>query len=107
VAWGRLSAKADVAASTTDGNIVTGVTGRRIRVVAVGVSCGATASTVVFNTKPAGAGTAISPIFNNSISLPGLQQGNWFTTNPGEGLSASTGAGSTTGIIVVYELIAA
>lgn len=97
-------AKSDVAASTTDGALVTGIAGRKLRVTAVAVSCGATASTVAFNTKPAGAGTAISCIFNNSISLPSNSDG-WFETNAGEGLTASTGAGSTTGLLVIYQII--
>lgn len=103
MAAGRKTANANVSASSTDANVVTAVAGRKIRVMALGVSCGGTASTVVFNTKPAGAGSAISAIFNNSISLPELQRGGWFETNTGEGLSVSTGAGSTTGIIAIYE----
>jgi hypothetical protein len=97
-------AKADVGASATDAALVAAVAGRKIRVTGVGVSCGATPSTVVFNTKPGGAGTAISPIYNNSISLP-YNQGGWFETNTGEGLSASTGTGSTSGVNVTYDLI--
>lgn len=101
---GRLTAKSDVAASATDGALVSAVTGKRIRVVACAVSCGATPSTVVFNTKPAGAGTAISPIFNNSISLPENSSG-WFQTTAGEGLTVSTGGGSTSGVLVSYEVV--
>lgn len=95
---------ANIAASTTDGAVVAAVAGRKIRVKAVGVSCGGTASTVTFTTKPGGAGTAISATFNNSISLPELTKG-WFDTNSGEGLSVTTGAGSTTGIQLSYDLI--
>jgi hypothetical protein len=95
-------ATSNVTASTTDGALVTAITGKKIRVTAAGVSCGGTASTVVFNSKPGGAGSAVSPIFNNSISLSQNTDG-WFETNAGEGLSVSTGAGSTTGVLVIYQ----
>jgi hypothetical protein len=101
---GFQNAYSDVSASTTDGALITGVTGKKIRVHAVAISCGGTASTVVFNTKPAGAGSAAGPIFNNSISLP-FNQAGWFDTARGEGLTASTGAGSTSGVLVVYSLV--
>lgn len=101
---GRLTANGNIAASSTDGALVSAVSNKRIRVIAVGVSCGATPSSVVFNSKGGGAGTAISAILNNSISLPELSSG-WFDTNVGEGLTATTGAGSTSGIIVSYEVV--
>lgn len=101
---GHQNAYSDVAASATDGALVTGVAGKRIRVHALGISCGGTASTVVLNTKPGGAGTAIGPIFNNSISLPYVEAG-WLATGIGEGLTVTTGAGSTTGVLVVYSLV--
>lgn len=103
-AKGFQNAYADVAASATDTALVTAVTGKKIRVHAVGVSCGGTASTVVLNSKPAGAGTAAGPIFNNSISLP-FNPAGWFESNRSEGLTASTGAGSTSGVLVVYSLV--
>lgn len=106
VPHGPFWASGNIAASTTDGALVTAVTGSHIRVLAVAVSCGATASTVQFNSKGAGAGTAIGPIFNNSIVLsrPDVDAG-WFETNNDEGLTVSTGAGSTTGVLVLYEQV--
>lgn len=101
---GTKVAFANVAASTTDGALVTAVAGKRIRVLGTGVSCGATPSSVTFNTKPVAAGAAISPAFNNSIVLANNPQG-WFDTLAGEGLTVTTGAGSTTGIIVKYAEI--
>jgi hypothetical protein len=96
---------ANVAASATDSNIVTAVGGKRIRVVAAVFECGATATTITFNSKPAGAGTAVSMQFQNDIYsgavLPFLRPG-WFQTTAGEGLTVTTGAGSTTGVQVVY-----
>lgn len=101
---GYLNAYADVGASATDTSLVAAQTGKKIRVHAIGLSCGATPSTVVFNTKPAGAGTACGPIFNNSISLP-FNPAGWFETTLSQGLSTSTGAGSTSGVLVVYSLV--
>lgn len=99
---------ANVAASQTDSVIVAAVTGRKIRVIAGWTIAGATATTVVFNTKPGGAGTAITPVIaqgvNSGLVLPNNHDG-WFETNKGEGLTVTTGAGSSTGLIVLYNEI--
>jgi hypothetical protein len=96
---------ANTSAGTTDGALVSAVSGRRIRVVQVAAVAGGTATTLTFNTKPSGAGTAISPAFANGANggevLPFSSVG-WFTTNLSEGLTVTTGAGSTTGILVGY-----
>lgn len=96
---------ANVAASQTDSSIVAAVAGKVIRVLAVVAVAGGTATNLTFNTKPSGAGTAISPLFANGINggevLPFNPSG-WFQTNSGEGLTVTTGAGSTTGILVTY-----
>lgn len=106
-----LFAKASVAASQTDSAVVSAVAGRKIRVLAFLLNQGdTTASTVTFNTKPAGSGTAISVAFKaaaNGVVAAPLSPGGWFETNAGEGLSVTTGAGSTTGIQVVYTLVSA
>ena len=100
------TAFANVAASTTDGVVVAAVAGKRIRVLGLVAQAGGTATTLVFNSKPAGAGTAVSLTFQNaanggaSVSAPA--GGFLFQTNAGEGLSATTGAGSTTGVQVAY-----
>lgn len=108
MAHGALSAVANPAASQTDSSVVAAVTGKRINVLAVAFLAGGTATTAVFNTKPAGAGSAISPLFANAANggavLPYNPKG-WFATNAGEGLSVTTGAGSATGIVVTYEVI--
>lgn len=95
---------ANVAASQTDSNIVTAVASKKIRVVAVLVSSALT-STVIFNSKPAGAGTAISatitPATGTSTVLPYNPVG-YFETTSGEGLTVTTGAGGASGIQVVY-----
>jgi hypothetical protein len=98
-------ALANVAASQTDSNIVTAVASKSICVIAVVAVAAATATNLTFNTKPVGSGTAISPLFangaNGGIVLPENQHG-WFKTSSGEGLTVTTGAGSTTGILVNY-----
>lgn len=109
---GKNSAFANVAASQTDSSVVAAVTGRAIRVLSVAVVNGDTAgSAVTFNSKPAGAGAAISGTFksgaNGAIVLP--ESSGWFQTNIGEGLTVTTGAGAATnvGIHVTYALVGA
>lgn len=96
---------ANVAASQTDSAVVAAVSLKKLRVVGLVLVTGATATTVTFTSKPGGAGTAISMLFANAANggavLPFNPVG-WFETAAGEGLSATTGAGSTTGIQVVY-----
>ncbi|QQS08661.1 MAG: hypothetical protein IPK69_11830 [Phycisphaerales bacterium] len=96
---------ANVAASTTDGAVIAAVASKKLRVHALAVVCGGTATTVTFNTKPGGAGTAISATFalpaNGIMVLPESLSG-WFETSAGQGLSVTTGAGSTVGIQVAY-----
>ena len=101
-------AVANIASSTTDGAIVSAIANRTIRVVQVACVCGSTATNITFNSKPAGAGTAISPLFANGANggeiLPYNPKG-WFDTNQGEGLTATTSSGSTTGILIGYLTI--
>lgn len=98
-------AKANVAASQTDSNIVTAVASKKIRVLSFRLHAGATATNVTFNSKPAGAGTAISELFACAINggrAEGFSPVGHFETVSGEGLAVTTGAGATTGIGVVY-----
>jgi len=98
-------AKANIAASTTDGAIVTAVTSKKIRVLALRVTVGGTATNVTFNSKPAGAGTAISELLAfaaNGGSRDPFSPIGHIETASGEGLTATTGAGSTVGIGVIY-----
>ncbi len=97
----------DVTASQTDKAVVAATTGKKIRVLSVVIASGSTASTVVFNSKPSGAGTQISGTFapaNNAVAVLGRNIDGWFETNSGEGLSVTTSAGSTTGITITYVL---
>ena len=96
---------ANIAAASTDASVVAAVAGKKLRVVALVLLCGATATTITFNSKPAGAGTAISMQFQNAANggaVLGFNQAGWFETTAGEGLTATTGVGSTTGVQVVY-----
>jgi hypothetical protein len=108
-AHGSNTLKANIAASQTDSSLVAAsTTGQRINVTAIAVLAGGTATDLTFNTKGAGAGTAISPLLanaaNGGIVLPFNPKG-WFTTNQNEALTVTTGAGSTTGILISYETI--
>lgn len=96
---------ANVSASQTDSSIVSGVTGKKLRVLAVALLAGGTATNITFNTKPSGSGTAISMQFQNGANggavLPFNPVG-WFQTSSGDGLTVTTGSGATTGVHVVY-----
>lgn len=96
---------ANVTASQTDSNVITAVAGKRLRVLAIVLSPGGTATVITFNTKPSGAGSAVSPAFAQGINIPivlPFNKDGWFDTNGGEGLTVTTGAGSTTGVLVLY-----
>lgn len=92
---------AAVAASASNSVVVAAVTGKSILVISLIMNPGATATTCTIQSNT----TAISPAFNNAINafnvLP-LNVDGWFKTTSGEGLSVTTGAGSTTNIHVVY-----
>lgn len=96
---------ANIAASQTDSNIVTAVAAKSIQVIGYILLTAATATNVTFNTKPAGAGTAISMLHACGINgglVASFNPAGWFKTTSGEGLTVTTGAGSTTGIEVIY-----
>lgn len=104
---GSLTAFLNQAASGTDASLVAAVPGMRVKVLAFIINQGdTTPSAVTFNSKGSGAGTAISPVFkfvaNGGVAAPNSD--GWFKTNVGEALTVTTGAGSTTGILVSYEL---
>jgi hypothetical protein len=97
----------NVAASTTDSSLVAAVAAKVIYVVGAVIVCGGTATSITFNSKPAGAGTAISATFalgaNGGFVWPCEGDGtSLFQTNSGEGLTVTTGAGSTVGIQLLY-----
>lgn len=99
----------NISASATDSVLVAAVTGVKIRILAVLINHGdTTPSSVTFNSKGAGAGTAISPLLkgpaNGGFVVPYSKQG-WWESASGEGITVSTGAGSTTGVTVLYERV--
>lgn len=89
------------AASGTAQSLVAAVALKKIRVVAAVFVAGATATALTFNSAAA----AITPLFanaaNGGASLP-FNEAGWFETVAGEALTVTTGAGSTTGILVRY-----
>lgn len=94
-----------IAAAGTDTAFIAAVTSKKIRVLQVSLDCGATATALTFNSKPSGAGAAIYGPITQAISehttVPYSPQG-WFDTVAGEGLSITTGAGSSTTVTVAY-----
>lgn len=108
-AAGTKNAYDAIPASTTDSNLVTAVPTKKIRVVAYLINQGdTTPSTVQFNSKPGGAGSSIfNPLkypANGGAVSP--KSDGWFETAVGQGLSVTTGAGSTTTVAVVYKEVA-
>lgn len=100
---------ANVAASQTDSSLVAAVSGTPIKVLGLAAVCGGTATNLTFNTKPSGAGTAISATF--ALGINGIfvldeteSKDGWFSTLTGEGLTCTTGAGSTIGIQIIYGI---
>lgn len=107
---GLYNAWDNVAAAATDSVLVAASFGAaaRIRVVYAFVNAvDVGVCTFTFNSKGAGAGTAISPTFevplNGNLLLPDTE--GWFETNPGEALTVTTAAASAVGIIVVFEVV--
>jgi hypothetical protein len=89
------------AASGTAQSLVAAVTGKKIRVVSVFAVAGTTATNLTFNS----ASSAISPLIANAANggiVLGHNPGGWFETVAGEALTVTTGAGSTTGLMVNY-----
>lgn len=98
----------NIASATTDGAVVAAVPGRRLRIVQAVIQAGGTATSVVFNSKPAGAGTAITQVFtipaNTVLTLPFSECG-YGDTNSGEGLTCTTGTGSTVELQGQYRVL--
>jgi hypothetical protein len=106
---GVINAYDAIAAGTTDSALVAAVAGKRIRVLSVIINQGdTTPSAVTLNTKPAGSGTAIFPPLkaaaNGGFVIPYNPVG-YTATGIGEGLAVTTGAGSTTSVTVLYDLV--
>src|SRR3990167_9496311 len=96
----------NVAAAQTDTSLVAAVSGKIIRVLSATALTGATATNLTFSSKlGADASVAISPLFANAINggfhLPMNEHGH-LQTVAGAALTVTTGAGSTTGILISY-----
>lgn len=101
-------ALANISASTTDSVLVTGSPGKIIRLLQFQFVAGSTATNTTFNSKGSGAGTAISPIYQNGANggaVANYSPVGWIFTNAGESLTVTTGSGSTVGVLVGYDLI--
>jgi hypothetical protein len=97
----------NVPQSTTDGPVVAATANKRVRVCGLVLSA-TLATNATLNSKGAGAGTPVSPLFalgaNLPVTLP-FNPAGWFDTNVGEGLSLTTSVGSAVGAEVVYQLV--
>ena len=106
---GRANAFDSIAASATDSVLVAANTGHRIRVHSIVINQGdTTPSTVTFNSKGAGAGTPVYPALKTSANggfVLGENPAGWFQTNLGEALTVTTGAGSTTAVVVTFSVV--
>lgn len=107
------TAVANIAPSQTDSNIITAKPGVIMLGVAGWAISAGTATNLTLNSKGTGSGTAITSlmpfganggvIWPASVHLPiGDYPIGYFQTNKGEGLSGTTGSGSTVGITVRY-----
>jgi hypothetical protein len=95
-----------VAASATDSVLVAAHTGAKIRVLTFIINHGdTTPSSVTFNSASAAKTPALKGAANGVVGAASDRSG-LFETNRGEALTVTTGAGSTTGIMVTYEVIA-
>lgn len=100
---------ASVATASTDAVLVSAPAAPlRIRVLGVALTQGTAAGAVTFNSKGAGAGTAVSAAFLPAISTTFvLPAGDtpWFVCKPGEGLTVTTGTTTTAvPVHVAYDL---
>ncbi len=95
----RLSTTVD--ASQSNASLVALVANKKIRVLQLHLDCAGTATVATLQTNS----TAIAGPYNQAASeqtmLPYSPHG-WFETNAGEALKITTGAGSTTSVLLAY-----
>lgn len=93
----------NIAGVVTDQVVVSAVPGQKIRVISAHALARAAAATIVFKSKGSGAGTAISPIYDNGAHggfvFPKDKDG-IFETNVGEALAVD--AGAALGLMISY-----
>lgn len=95
-----------IAAGQTDAVVASASPGRKIRVLSVHVFPTTTPpASVTFNSKGAGAGTAISPVLPLVAATPlpvvGSSDAGLFETKPGEALTVTNPAGTTLAVFLV------
>lgn len=92
-----------VAASSIDSVVVAAVASKKIRVVAISITCGATATVLTLESDEATDVRLdkIQMAANGGKVLP-FNQAGWFETAAGSALIATTGAGSDTEITLTY-----
>ncbi len=102
----KIATPLNIAASQTDTALVAAVAGKKLRVISMNMKAGGTATNITFNSKGAGAGTAISPLYalgaNGDLVLPPDITRGWFESAEGAGVSVTSGTGATTGIQCTY-----
>jgi hypothetical protein len=105
------SAPFNIPASQTDAVLIAGVSAKRVIVFGLFLTGGPTPTSITFNSNEAGPGfgTPISCTFQlgaygGTVIPPNAGLDGWFKTNLGEGLTCTTGAGSTTGIQLLYDV---
>lgn len=84
------------------------VAGKKYVVLGFAINCSGAQATIIFNSKGAGAGTAISETFTLAANGGAHESGFWqhghFETATGEALTVTV-AGSTVGVGVLYALV--
>jgi hypothetical protein len=105
-----VAANFSVAPAATDSAFVAAAgAGLKIYVIGYDLHAGTAASTFQFNSKPAGAGTAISPVYPQIASgqkVVGPYAFPLYSTNANEGLSITTGAGTGNSVGTAWYFIA-
>jgi hypothetical protein len=96
-----------IAGGTTDGAIITAVSGKVLRIVFIDLCCVVTGvSTFRFNSKPAGAGTRLSPTYELAATEKIQRYFNpfgWFESVISEGITGTTGTNLVSGMIGYLE----
>jgi hypothetical protein len=94
----------NLAAGGTDTSLIALVANKKIRVLAMWMNAGGTATDITFQSNA----VAITPLMAQGVRqvtiLP-MNEAGWFETVAGEALKATTGAGSTTGLHILYTEI--
>jgi hypothetical protein len=90
-----------VVASDTDEELVAVVAGKKIRILALVVHCGGTATVVLFESSTTTRKHRVPAGINGGQVLP-FNPAGWFETAAGESLTCTTGAGSDVDISGVY-----